>query len=73
MQALIAEIVRRCAAGEHVALCTIVATRGSTPQQTLREIAGGLGVSVERVRQIEERALGKLRDAAAWPQAQRAT
>ncbi|MEA2331986.1 MAG: polymerase primary sigma factor [Thermoleophilaceae bacterium] len=31
--------------------------------QTLREIAGGLGLSVERVRQIEERALGKLREA----------
>jgi RNA polymerase primary sigma factor len=30
-------------------------------QQTLREIAGGMGLSVERVRQLEERALGKLR------------
>jgi RNA polymerase sigma factor (sigma-70 family) len=35
------------------------------PAQTLREIAGRLGLSIERVRQIEERALGKLRDAAA--------
>jgi len=35
------------------------------PAQTLREIAGGLGLSVERVRQIEERALEKLRAAAA--------
>jgi len=33
------------------------------PEQTLREIAAGLGVSAERVRQIEERALGKLRAA----------
>jgi len=31
--------------------------------QTLREIADGLAVSVERVRQIEERALGQLREA----------
>ena len=30
-------------------------------QQTLREIAGGMGLSVERVRQLEERALDKLR------------
>jgi RNA polymerase sigma factor (sigma-70 family) len=35
---------------------------GSRPQ-TLREIATGLTLSVERVRQIEERALGDLRDA----------
>jgi RNA polymerase sigma factor (sigma-70 family) len=33
------------------------------PSQTLREIAGGLGLSAERVRQIEEGALGKLREA----------
>jgi RNA polymerase sigma factor (sigma-70 family) len=33
-------------------------------QCTLREIAGGLHLSVERVRQLEERAFGKLRDAA---------
>jgi RNA polymerase sigma factor (sigma-70 family) len=32
-------------------------------EQTLRQIAGGLGVSAERVRQIEERALAKLRSA----------
>jgi RNA polymerase primary sigma factor len=35
------------------------------PSQTLRQIAGTLGLSAERVRQIEERALGRLRDAAA--------
>ena len=31
------------------------------PEQTLRELAGQLGVSAERVRQIEQRALDKLR------------
>jgi RNA polymerase sigma factor (sigma-70 family) len=35
--------------------------------ETLREIADGLGLSAERVRQIEERALSKLREAAAFP------
>ena len=34
-------------------------------EQTLRELAERLGVSAERVRQIEERALSRLRDAAA--------
>jgi RNA polymerase primary sigma factor len=34
------------------------------PEQTLRELAETLGVSAERVRQIEERALSRLRDAA---------
>jgi RNA polymerase primary sigma factor len=34
------------------------------PEQTLRQIACRLGLSAERVRQIEERALEKLRDAA---------
>ncbi len=33
-------------------------------EHTLREIAGGLELSVERVRQLEERAVGKVRDAA---------
>lgn len=32
-------------------------------EQTLREVAGRLGLSAERVRQIEQRALGKLRAA----------
>ena len=36
---------------------------GCVPK-TLREIAEGLGLSVERVRQLEERALGRLREAA---------
>jgi len=40
------------------------------PAQTLREIAGRLGVSVERVRQLEERALGRLRDAFEHPEAE---
>jgi RNA polymerase sigma factor (sigma-70 family) len=35
--------------------------------KTLREIADGLGLSAERVRQVEERALTKLRTAAALP------
>jgi RNA polymerase sigma factor (sigma-70 family) len=34
-------------------------------EQTLRELAGTMGVSAERVRQIEERALDKLRDVVA--------
>jgi RNA polymerase sigma factor (sigma-70 family) len=33
------------------------------PEQTLREIAEGMGVSAERVRQIEQQALGELREA----------
>ena len=34
------------------------------PEQSLREIAGWLGLSAERVRQLEQRALGKLAAAA---------
>ena len=37
------------------------------PEQTLQQIAAQLGVSGERVRQIEQRALGKLRAAAGVP------
>jgi xanthine dehydrogenase accessory factor len=33
MQPLVNEICRRCDAGERVALCTVVGSRGSTPQQ----------------------------------------
>jgi RNA polymerase sigma factor (sigma-70 family) len=36
------------------------------PEQTLREIAGTLGVSAERVRQIEQGALEKLRETCDW-------
>jgi RNA polymerase primary sigma factor len=41
------------------------------PQMTLREIGQEFDLSVERVRQLEERALAKLRQAAGWPQAGR--
>jgi RNA polymerase sigma factor (sigma-70 family) len=37
------------------------------PPRTLREIGLELGISAERVRQIEEQTLEKLRAAAAWP------
>ena len=38
------------------------------PTQSLRQIGEGLGLSAERVRQLEERALSKLRTAAtSWP------
>jgi RNA polymerase sigma factor (sigma-70 family) len=36
-------------------------------QETLRQVAGRLGLSAERVRQLEERALGKLAAAAGGP------
>ena len=39
------------------------------PEQSLGEIGAGHGLSAERVRQIEQRALGKLRAAAAEPAA----
>src|ERR671913_491491 len=32
MDSIFGELVRRCEAGEAVALCTVVAARGSTPQ-----------------------------------------
>src|SRR4051812_35885608 len=32
MELILSEIIKRCNAGERVALCTVVATRGSTPQ-----------------------------------------
>jgi RNA polymerase sigma factor (sigma-70 family) len=41
------------------------------PEQTLREIAPKLGVSAERVRQIEQGSLAKLHDAAALPRPRR--
>jgi RNA polymerase sigma factor (sigma-70 family) len=41
------------------------------PEQTLREIAPKLGVSAERVRQIEQGSLAKLHDAAELPRPRR--
>jgi RNA polymerase sigma factor (sigma-70 family) len=41
--------------------------------ESLRQISGRLGVSAERVRQLEKRALGKLRAAAAVPTAEQVT
>jgi RNA polymerase sigma factor (sigma-70 family) len=39
------------------------------PEQTLRELADVFGISAERVRQVEQRALGKLREAMESPAA----
>src|SRR5437762_2742029 len=56
MDCVLEEVVRRCDAGEPVALCTVVAARGSTPQaagarmlllpdgQTIGTLGGGCGV-----------------------------
>jgi RNA polymerase sigma factor (sigma-70 family) len=42
-------------------------------EHTLQDIGGRVGLSAERVRQIEQRALGKLRAAAEGPAAGQAT
>jgi RNA polymerase sigma factor (sigma-70 family) len=39
------------------------------PEQTLRELAEAFGISAERVRQVEQRALTKLRTAMEVPSA----
>jgi RNA polymerase primary sigma factor len=68
------KVVSRVAAKAMPALWTLLEQREreivlahfglGRPELTLREIAEHLGLSVERVRQLEERALAKLRDAA---------
>ena len=71
MQALLEEIVRRCSAGERVALCTVVGARGSTPQaagarmllladgQTIGTLGGGCveaEVKTQAIRILQARA-----------------
>ncbi len=80
MRLLAPEIVRRCAAGERVGLCTVVATKGSTPQkrgaamlvlangQTLGTLGGGC-VEAE----VRRRVMELLLDPAAVPRAFRFT
>ncbi len=80
VRALAPEIVRRCAAGERVGLCTVVATKGSTPQkrgaamlvlangQTLGTLGGGC-VEAE----VRRRVMELLLDPAAVPRAFRFT
>ena len=65
-----AEIVRRCAAGERLAVCTVVATKGSTPQKrgavmlvladghTLGTLGGGCVEAEVRRRATETLAVG---------------
>ena len=78
MRHLASEIARRCTAGERVALCTVVATKGSTPQKrgaamlvladgrTLGTLGGGC-VEAE----VRRRALELLSSPAAVAQAHR--
>jgi xanthine dehydrogenase accessory factor len=78
MRTLAPEIVRRCRAGERVAVCTVVATKGSTPQKrgavmlvladgrTLGTLGGGC-VEAE----VRRRALEMLADPVATPRAHR--
>lgn len=65
MEEVFDQIVRRCTAGERVALCTVVATRGSTPQgkgakmlvvgdgKTIGTLGGGCVEAEVRKRAIE--------------------
>jgi xanthine dehydrogenase accessory factor len=65
MEAVFHEIVERCQSGERVALCTVVATRGSTPQEkgakmivtadgkTIGTLGGGCVEAEVRKRAIE--------------------
>ena len=70
MRTLAPEIVRRCRAGERVAVCTVVATKGSTPQKrgatllvltdgrTLGTLGGGCVEAEVRRRATERLATG---------------
>src|SRR5438874_10443334 len=65
MEVVFDELIRRCEAGERVALCTVVAARGSTPQaagarmlllgdgKTIGTLGGGCVEAEVRVRAIQ--------------------
>ncbi|MBV8781898.1 MAG: XdhC family protein [Phycisphaerae bacterium] len=66
MESMLAEIVRRCDAGERVALCVLVRTRGSTPQargakmlvmvdgKTIGTLGGGCVEAEVRTRALQQ-------------------
>ncbi len=70
MEPLLEEIVRRCTAGERVALCVVIGSRGSTPQErgakmlvlgdgrTLGTLGGGCVEAEVRTRALELLAAG---------------
>ncbi len=70
MEVLLSELIRRCRAGERVAMCIVVATRGSTPQEagakmlvladgtTVGTLGGGCVEAEVRKRALEMMAAG---------------